>query len=101
MKHSIRLILQLLAFVCMLVIFAIGFQKTDTTVDEKNLDRVKQAIQKAALECYSTEGFYPEDVSYLKEHYGLYLQEDLYKVRYEYVGSNIMPEPSVYRKGGN
>ena len=93
MKHSIRLILQLLAFVCMLVIFAIGFQKTDTTVDEKNLDRVKQAIQK--------EGFYPEDVSYLKEHYGLYLQEDLYKVRYEYVGSNIMPETSVYRKGGN
>lgn len=101
MKHPMRVILQLLLFVGMLAVFIIGFQNTDRAVDAKDLDRVKQAIQKAALECYSTEGFYPEDIQYLKEYYGLYLQEDLYNVRYEYIGSNIMPETGVYRKGGN
>lgn len=81
-----------------LVIFIFGFQNTQDQVGEKDLERVKEAIQKAALECYSIEGKYPREVSYLMDHYGLLLQTDLYSVRYEYIAENIMPSTNIYVK---
>ena len=38
-------------------------------------------------------------LDYLKEHYGLILNEDLYFISYEYEGENLMPNIYVYRKG--
>lgn len=103
MKHRLMILLNLVVFIGMMLLFVYGFHNTDATMDEEDLNRVKQAVQKAALECYSIEGFYPEDVEYLVEHYGLYLQEDLYSIRYGYIGSNIMPDTNVFaiRKGND
>lgn len=67
----------------------------------KDTQRVKQAIQKAALTCYSMEGSYAKDLAYLQEHYGLYLEEDAYFIQYRYQGQNLMPDISVYHKGGD
>lgn len=96
MKHKFMILFNVMIFAGMLLLFVYGFQRTDTTMDEEDLNRVKQAVQKAALECYSIEGFYPEDVKYLEQHYGLYLQKDLYTIRYGYIGSNIMPDTNVF-----
>lgn len=96
MKHKLMILINVMIFAGMLLLFVYGFQRTDTTMDEEDLNRVKQAVQKAALECYSIEGFYPEDVEYLEQHYGLYLQKDLYTIRYGYIGSNIMPDTNVF-----
>ncbi len=41
-------------FVGMLGIILYGFQNTDQGLDEEDRQRAKEAIQKAALECYST-----------------------------------------------
>lgn len=100
MKHKFLILFQIGVFIGVILLFVYGSQTADTQLEEEDLDRVKQAIQQAALECYSIEGFYPEDIAYLKEHYGLYLQEDLYSIRYSYVGSNIMPDTNVYWKEG-
>lgn len=61
--------------------------------------RIEDSIKKATIECYSIEGFYPSNLDYLKEHYGLVLNDDLYFISYEYEGENIMPNIYVYRKG--
>lgn len=61
--------------------------------------RIEDSIKKATIECYSIEGFYPSNLDYLKEHYGLALNDDLYFISYEYEGENIMPNIYVYRKG--
>lgn len=62
-------------------------------------ERIENSIVKAMVECYSVEGFYPSNLDYLKEHYGLILNEDLYFIAYEYEGENLMPNIYVYRKG--
>ena len=56
-----------------------------------------------AVQCYALEGFYPEDLTYLKEHYGLTYDSEKYVVSYEVIGSNLMPDVSVISldKGGN
>ena len=53
---------------------------------------------KAAINCYAIEGFYPADIDYLKDNYGLII-DDRYNVFYEVQASNIMPNISVNRRG--
>ena len=57
-----------------------------------------------AVLCYSVEGFFPEDLDYLKENYGLNYDEKRYLVHYRYVSADICPSVLVYdseeTKGG-
>lgn len=90
------IIIQVLLFGMLLGMFFYGFHSADQGLDQEDVRRVKQAVQKAALECYSIEGSYPTDIQYLKQHYGLYIQEEKYLIRYHYIGANIMPDTDVY-----
>ncbi len=56
---------------------------------------VHDAVRNAALTCYAVEGAYPEDLEYLREHYGLAYDQNRYMVRYEAFSSNLMPEITV------
>ena len=53
------------------------------------------AVLQGAVQCYALEGFYPEDLTYLKEHYGLTYDPEKYVVSYEVIGSNLMPDVAV------
>lgn len=75
-----------------------GLSTTQKSTSEQDIERARNAIQRAVLTCYSIEGEYPEDIDYLKEHYGLYVDEEKYFIHYEYIGSNIMPEHGVFIK---
>ena len=56
---------------------------------------VTDAVHNAALTCYAVEGAYPDDLEYLRVHYGLAYDQDRYLVRYDSFGSNLMPDISV------
>ena len=60
---------------------------------------VEQSVRRAALQCYALEGRYPPGVAYLKEHYGLRYDEDLYRVHYEIFASNLMPDITILQRG--
>lgn len=95
-RKGILLSLQLLLFLGILVMLVYGFTSADKGLGKEDTQRAKEAIRKAALECYSIEGAYPQSLEYLKQHYGLYIQEDVYRIRYHYIGANIMPDTDVY-----
>ena len=79
MKHKKKMLgLQLFMFMGILVMLYYGFSTADSGLSREDAQRAKEAIQKAALECYSIEGAYPQSLEYLKQHYGLYIQEDAY-----------------------
>lgn len=62
-------------------------------------DRIKEAIERACVQCYALEGSYPPDLEYLSEYYGLILNEDKYFYYYEIFASNVMPYVEVYERG--
>ena len=41
------------------------------------------------------EGFYPPSLEYLEEHYGLTYDKERYRIDYQPVGSNLMPDMAV------
>lgn len=63
--------------------------------DEESLNLLRQSIQRAAVQCYALEGFYPSDLEYLQEYYGVSVDQERYFVGYQYVASNLMPAVAV------
>ena len=53
---------------------------------------VNDAVRNAALTCYAVEGAYPEDLEYLRSHYGLAYDQSRYTVQYSAFASNLVPE---------
>ncbi len=81
------------------VVFS-GLRNTSGSVEDQGLRTAEKAIMRAMVSCYATEGSYPESYEYLKENYGLAVNEERYIVKFNNFASNIMPEVSVIPRGG-
>jgi len=57
---------------------------------------LKDTVRREAVQCYALEGSYPQDLDYLKERYGLRYDTERYIVHYKSLGSNLLPEISVF-----
>ena len=94
----------IVAFIAIVVWFLPGLTNTRDLSDEQRRSNVRQAVMNGAVLCYSVEGFFPEDLDYLKNNYGLHYDEERYLVHYRYVSADICPSVMVYdsddTKGG-
>lgn len=86
------------AFVVLLVGLFIGINQFDKVNKEQNLLLTKQAIRKAATQCYAIEGMYPAEISYLEDNYFINIDYDTYYVVYDCIASNFMPDIEVFEK---
>jgi hypothetical protein len=77
----------------MLIVFA--FFRVVNGANEKSRREEKrialESLNRAAVTCYAIEGRYPESYEYLKENYGIKVNENKFKVVYEIFAANIMP----------
>lgn len=86
-------------FLIVFVSFYSGLIDADEANISQDIRRIEESIQKAAMECYAIEGYFPEDLAYLEEEYGLIYNKKEYSIMYRVDGSNLMPDIYVYRKG--
>lgn len=66
---------------------------------QERLEIAKQSVVRAAVNCYAVEGVYPPNLTYLRERYGLAVDERAYIVHYEAFASNVMPIIEVFETG--
>lgn len=92
------LILLPVAVAAVLLLFLTGLSNLDRGRTEEGRQQLEQAIRRSAAACYAAEGIYPPDVEYLKEHYGLQIDEGRYAVFYEVFASNLMPDITVLER---
>ena len=77
-----------------LIIFGaliLGTRNLSGSAGSEGQRALAQAIERAAVLCYATEGFYPPSLSYIEEKYGVQIDEKRYTIRYEVFASNVMP----------
>lgn len=87
--------------IVMLGIVLFFFAATDNLKEgsrEEEKKQLEEAIRKAVVSCYATEGVYPPDLTYVKEHYGLQINEERYLVVYDIFAENLMPEITVLER---
>ena len=59
---------------------------------------IEEAVRKTSLECYALEGSFPPSIEYLKDNYGLIVNNDAYFYHYQANGSNMPPDIRVMKK---
>ena len=84
-----------LIFVAVLLLFVTGLDNIDRITARQEAEGLESSIRQSAVHCYAIEGFYPDSLDYLEQHYGLRYDRDKYIVSYEIIGSNLMPDVSV------
>ncbi|MCD8395610.1 MAG: hypothetical protein LUD12_00215 [Lachnospiraceae bacterium] len=98
-KKSHSLARQLLtgaaAFACAAALLIYGTNEISDTADSEQAKSLQTALIRSAVQCYATEGSYPESLDYLCEHYGITWNSEKYVVDYEILGSNLMPTITV------
>ena len=91
--------IKLLTIVVVLAAAVLLVNRIDTAQESAETDIVRDAVKNAALTCYAVEGMYPDDISYLREHYNLSYNEERYIVYYRPLASNLMPSIKVVERG--
>ena len=77
------------------VFFGIAVNGAAGKADSSSAATLKKAITRAAVQCYAIEGFYPPDVTYLEEKYGIIVDYNKYIVEYNCFSSNYLPTIDV------
>jgi hypothetical protein len=86
-------------FIACILILIYGFSNISSSVSDLDENRVKKNLDTALITCYSVEGKYPSDLSYLSKNYGFVYDSDAYFITYDWQGQNVYPTTYVYRKG--
>lgn len=78
-----------------LLFFFMAFSGMDQDVRKKGQENLERALNRSVVLCYALEGAYPENLEYLKDHYGIRWKEEQYLVDFETVGKNLPPDITV------
>ena len=73
----------LIMFVAVALIVIIGSGNVAGVQAEQEMQMAEDSIRRAVVSCYAIEGAYPESFAYVKEHYGITVDEEKYAVHYE------------------
>ena len=87
--------LSVLFFLGVILLLILGLDNISGMTARQEAEGLENSIRRSAVHCYALEGFYPDSLDYLRQHYGLIYDEDKYLVSYEIIGSNLMPDVSV------
>lgn len=101
MKPMKKLMKPLIALVLALALAAwfftaLGGARRGSAREEKL--HLEQALYRATAACYAAQGQYPPDLEYIKEHYGVQIDESKYLVIYEVEAENLMPQITVIER---
>lgn len=82
----------------------LGFVLASGWVGQKNeaeqAELVRAAVEQALVSCYAAEGRYPQDLAYLEQHYGVWIDHTRYVVAYDAFADNIRPRVRVIQLEG-
>lgn len=93
-----NLLISVYLFAAVFFVFCYGIFSVAGERDKEELLTLEQAVMRGVTYCYAMEGSYPPDLSYLKEHYGLFYDEEKYLIDYLSFGANIMPDVTIIRR---
>lgn len=88
----------MLAALLVLLVFLSGISRLEQGRQAQGAKQLEDVLRRSAVACYAAEGFYPPDVGYLCENYGVVFDESRYRVHYDRFASNLMPDITVVEK---
>lgn len=100
-EERTNLILRVISVLLTAVLIVVLLLSIANVGKDSRKDGVRQletSIRRSVTACYASEGVYPPNLEYLKNHYGLQVNEDRYVVHYTIFAENMMPDITVLER---
>ena len=81
------------AVLLVITLVSLGNLSGGSRAEEKQ--QLEDALRRAALSCYASQGFYPPDLEYITSRYGIQIDREHFAVFYEVFAENMMPQINV------
>lgn len=81
-----------------LTVFGTAISNLNAGNDAEEKRQLEEAIRRGVVTCYATEGVYPPEFAYVKEKYGIQVDETRYLVIYDAFAENLMPDITVLER---
>ncbi|WP_277934666.1 hypothetical protein [Parablautia intestinalis] len=81
--------------IAVLLFFAAALNSLEAGRESEEMAQLEDVLRRSCVACYAAEGTYPSDLEYLKEHYGVHVDEEKYTVYYNLFAQNLMPDITV------
>ena len=98
LRRWLPLFLVALLLAALLLWFFPAVNQLSAGQHEEGRAQLEIALRRATVACYAIEGIYPPTLEYLKQHYGIQIDQSRYSVFYEIFADNLMPEITVLVK---
>ncbi|MCL1858328.1 MAG: hypothetical protein FWF92_03755 [Oscillospiraceae bacterium] len=89
-KDTKGVLFTVLILAVIIVFFFTAVSGASGKADSSAAATLEKAIKRAAIQCYAIEGFYPPDVNYLEENYGI-IVDPKFIVEYRAFSGNNLP----------
>ena len=76
-----------------IILTSVGNLSAGSREEEKQ--HLEEALRRAAVSCYASEGYYPPSVEYITQHYGIQIDTENFRVFYDVFAENLMPQIDV------
>jgi hypothetical protein len=97
---GVKLFIYVIAAIAALILIWYAASSLGSSQGAESEKIAKEAIVRAAVQCYSLEGRYPPSLEYLEANYGLTLDRTKYVYYYQSIlGSNAMPDIQMFPLG--
>lgn len=93
-KSKISLMITIIFFI--VLIFQI--QNIALLTKKQQQINLEKALSRDIIECYALEGYYPPDLNYIEEHYGLSYNKSEFFIDYQIEGENIKPTFTIIER---
>ena len=98
LRIEIKQIAAILLFLAIFGAFVTGLSGISRKTAQNQTETLQLAISRGIAHYYATEGYYPESLASLKEHYPITYDTDKYFVDYQVLGKNIFPDITIIEK---
>jgi len=95
-KGAVKMVAFIAIVIVLVFLVFIGLGNLSTTQSDKQLDIARDAIMRAAIQCYALESQFPPSLQHLVDNYGLTLDEEKFIYHYRVIGSNMVPDIQVF-----
>lgn len=95
---SFEILIMIFVFIILIVWCNIAFNDIRRSTSAEQLQEATETINKSIVLCYSVEGIFPPNLQYLKDNYGLTIDESRYIIYYNAYAPHIMPEVILLNK---
>lgn len=99
LRGALRWVLGCLLFAGILLLFLSAVGAANRRSGREGARIAEESIRRAAVTCYAVEGSYPESYAYIRDHYGVAVDQARYTVFYQVFASNMMPDIVVLERG--